>query len=605
MGRFEPDFKEFGERLVFESALGLGFLGLLILALGLLQLFALPYFAGLLLLMAALSWKSLSGVISNAISCLRKLRQIRWQAETAAIGVLLLVIGFFTLIRALAPPIGDDWDSLAYHLAVPKLFLQHHGIYYVDFTSHSNFPFTWEMLYSLGLAFDSIALAKLFHFMAGVLLVGAVYSLGKRHLTVGSARLGALIVATMPLVVWEATTAYVDLATALYSLLVVYALMNYTAEGDRRWALLAGISAGMAAGTKMTALIMAAIAVVWILWPKGAPKQPRIKTAFIVALLSMVIAAPWYIKSWAYTGNPVYPFAYSVFGGRNWSETAAELYREDQLKFGLGRDAAAFLTLPWNLAFRFARFNDYGARWPRDFDELPQFSGDVQTHLSSVGPMFLVLLPVIVLSALRQGRHRPLLAASLAMTVAWFFMMQNTRYLIPILAILAPAAAYSTEVLKARKAILWAALAVGLFTTYLAVQFALPTLPVVFRSEREKDYLTRNLAVYRASNFINVSLPDDAKIAMFGETRGFYLDRDYFWADPGHNALVPYDRIGTDPNRLFDWLEEQGFQYLMVNHANYPIEGSLIGEAVGNELEMLYVSGADPSRSVVIYKIVR
>ena len=127
LGRFEPEFDSVGERLVFEAALGLGMLGLLIFALGALQLFYLPSFLVLLLLMAVLSWRALSGVVSDAFSGLRSLRKLQWKAETMIAGGILAAIGFFALIRALAPPIGDDWDSLAYHLAIPKLFLKHHG----------------------------------------------------------------------------------------------------------------------------------------------------------------------------------------------------------------------------------------------------------------------------------------------------------------------------------------------------------------------------------------------------------------------------------------------------------------------------------------------
>ncbi len=48
--------------------------------------------------------------------------------------------------------------------------------------SHSNFAFTAEMWYTLGLMFGSVAVAKLFHFACGVGAVLATYAVGRAHL---------------------------------------------------------------------------------------------------------------------------------------------------------------------------------------------------------------------------------------------------------------------------------------------------------------------------------------------------------------------------------------------------------------------------------------
>jgi hypothetical protein len=627
LSRFEPDFDSAGERLVFESVIGLGLLGILVFILGVLQLFYLPAFAGLLLLMAAVSWRAFSGVISDAISGLKALRKIRLNGEAVVFGIILTGIGFFALVRAFAPPIGDDWDSLAYHLAIPKLFLKHHGIYYIDFCSHSNFPFTWEMLYTLGLSFGSVSLAKLFHFGAGALLIAAVYSLGKRHFSQSVGRLAALIVAGIPLVAWEATTGYVDLATALYSVLTVYGLMNYSSSRDRRWAILAGMTAGMAAGTKMTALIMIPVTAVWVIWlgfaarqephpPKSQIRDPKseippdsafgtphsaFKSLVVIIGLATIIAMPWYIKSFIYTGNPVYPFAYGVFGGKNWSSETATVYREDQMKFGKVPDNPSAVMLPWNLTFRFARFNDYGARLP-NLPELGLLTGSAQGYLSSVGPMLLISLPMIGLAVLRRGRHRPLLMVSIVLMATWFITMQNSRYLIPALGILAPAIAASADLTKVRKVIFALAAALGVFTVALTAIFAWPSIPVAFGIEKPSVYLSSKLDLYPVSTFVNENLPRDSKIALFGETRGFYLDRDYIWADAGHNALIPYASFGSDPGKLLGWLRSKGIDYVLINHGVLPPD-TLIGRAAGHGLDEICSSCPGSDRSISVYRI--
>jgi hypothetical protein len=122
------------------------------------------------------------------------------------VGVTLAGLGLFTLIGALAPPAGLEWDALSYQLAVPKIWLRAGRIFYLPWVSHSNFPFTLQMLYTLMLGVGSVSAAKLCHWLCGALLVASVYTFGARHLAqpLGAERartaglVAALILATTP-----------------------------------------------------------------------------------------------------------------------------------------------------------------------------------------------------------------------------------------------------------------------------------------------------------------------------------------------------------------------------------------------------------------------
>lgn len=563
--------------------------------------------------MAAISWRQLSSVISEVAQGIGSLRKTKWTFEGTVVWGIIGVIGVFAIIRALAPPVGDDWDSLAYHLAIPKLYLQHHGIYFIPFSSHSNFPFNWEMLYTLGLSFGSISLAKLFHFLSGALLLASVCSAAKRHFGAETARLSALILAGVPTVAWLATTSYIDLTTALFSFLVVYSLLNFTTSKDRKWAVFAGISAGLAAGTKMTALIMIAIAAVWIIFDAKSSKPDKpVRLAIGAIIICALLAAPWYIKSLIYTGNPVYPFFYGIFGGKDWSAESAALYRADQLKFGMGRDFASLLMLPWNLTFHFARFNDFAARLPAYFifkgeitsNETVLFPRNAMVYLTSIGPVFLAGLPLIALGTVKKGIPRALILASSVLLLAWFFMMQDHRYLIPILALIAPAIAYSAVQFGYKKITLVVAASAGVFTAILMGIFVWPSVPVSLSIEKPDVYLTRELDLYPASKFINDELPKNAKIAMFGDTRGFYIDRNYFWAEPLHNALIPFDTM-NDGNDLIKWFRSHKVTHVLINQKIMPDPNSkdapkyakLLGEAMP-DMEEVY-----SERNIMVYQI--
>ena len=105
----------------------------------------------------------------------------------------------------------------------------------------------------------------------------------------------------------------------------------------------------------------------------------------------------------------------------------------------------------------------------------------------------------------------------------------------------------------------------GVLTLWPAIQSA---APVVFGSETRDEYLSRTLDIYPAQKFINEHLPQNAKVALFGDTRGFYLDRDYVWADSGHN--VEFSRKFDSVGDLVGYLKSRGVTHAMINFHFFP-----------------------------------
>ncbi|MEZ5162187.1 MAG: hypothetical protein R2688_00235 [Fimbriimonadaceae bacterium] len=138
----------------------------------------------------------------------------------ALFGLLLL----FPLVASLSPSTTMDWDSIAYHLAVPKMWMQDGQIHKVLNLHHSNFPFSIDNLYIWGLALGGEAGAKAFSFAILVFGVLAVYGTARRCFPDSQfAGLAAgLIFAGSPVVLWESGTAYIDVAHGLYAGLGVF-----------------------------------------------------------------------------------------------------------------------------------------------------------------------------------------------------------------------------------------------------------------------------------------------------------------------------------------------------------------------------------------------
>lgn len=553
------------EEFVFATSLGLGLLAYLVLALGVCRLLYIWAFALLLLLLAVLVRGDLLRLLKGIGGGLQRGFKTRLPYFSGGLGVWCAAMLGLALVGALAPAGGTDWDGLAYHLAVPRIYLQHHRILLLPWVSHSNFPFTMEMLYLLGLALRGQALAKLFHLGFGALIGLAVYCWGRGSFGKGAGPLAAAIFASVPLVLWEATVAYNELAFALFCLLSIWAWWKRTEGSPSGWILLSGVFAGLALGTKTLAGFLVVFMLLAILWrksadesPASAPQPGRLKSLALWLVPALVIAAPWYLKSYLWTGNPVYPFFYGLFDGRFWSEDLAVEYGRLQGQFGLGHGPGWLFALPWTLTMYGRCFYDQ----PK-----PHF---FNLFITVLGPLFLAFLPLMVWQSRRDSLLRFLLSYCGVAAVVWFLLTQQSRYLMPIFPVLSLGAAGAIVGLLQRLRWLWR-LSIGVVILELLLGTATcliligPQIPVVVGLESQNEYLSRTLDIYPISRRVNSSLPKNARVMLLGETRGFYLDREYLWG-MGHNNLISPAQTAS-PQLLAAALQRLGVTHLLVSEA--------------------------------------
>jgi len=576
------------ERMLIDTALGAGVISLVFFVLGALQLYRLPIiiavlgvFAVALVTSVACSRSRLGG--SLALSS--RLSTLHSPLST----MLLIVLALASLIPALAPPAMSDWDSLAYHLAVPKLYVQHGGIYHIGIMSHSNFPMLMEMLYLPAVAMDLPEAARVLNWMFGILLVASVWLMTRRYFGRDAGRTAALGIAGMPIVLFLATTAYIDLAAALYTVIAVYLLMKHLQMGERGYLIGCAIACGFAASTKMTGLATIPLILIWLLVDRRiTARRFEWKLGLMFAGIALAICAPWYVKTYIYTGSPVYPFFHGLLGGREWTAEMAALYARSQAVFGMGHDLPAFLMLPWNLAMYSERFYD--------------------TPGLFVGPIFLIAVPILLLAKYRSRETIGLLGFFLAYLAVWFALSQQSRYLIPgfaVLAVLMSGLLYQGERLAAaRRAVFFAFVVtagLGLFTLWPAI---LASAPVVFGQETRDEYLSRSLDVYRADQYMNAYLPSNARVALMGDTRGYYLDRAYTWADGGHNIEFSQDYASAED--FAGYLRSRGITHVMINFGFFPPRGKgtdwLYDAMDKGLLGQAYPSAEEPGR-VAVYEV--
>ena len=405
--------------LLLSFGLGSGTLSLAMLALGLLGgLYLGPVMfvlVGGLALGVAGGLRSLTG-LAGALP--GKLRSARVKGlPFGQVGAVAAIAGLALLnaLAALAPVL--DGDALAYHLAVPHIYLQQHRIAPIPSIPFSYLPLGVQMLYLPCLALGSGPAAQLLHVLFGLASAGVVACLARRFYGARTAALAALLFYSLTDVSAETALARVDLAVTFYALL---AFLYYTlARGRARWLVLAGVFAGLSAGSKYTGLVVPLLLTVvaffgWTGEHRGTEGNGE-RALFAVTLPALLVAAPWYLRNLAWTGNPCFPAFTTLLGrGPLVPEQSAWLQQSTWSYAPIARTLANFLLVPVLLVFRHGAFAS-----------------------GRIGPLFLVYLPLFIAVRWRRlGRLVPLFAFSLLWLPFWFWTSPLVRFLLAPLGLL-------------------------------------------------------------------------------------------------------------------------------------------------------------------------
>ena len=517
---------------------------------------------------------------------------------------IVTVMGGLALVGVMTPPVKGlfadkplpgvgltEWDSIAYHLADPKLYAQHHRIYYIPWEHHSNFAFTAEMwyLWAMLTANGSIALAKMFHWSCWLAAALTVYSIGSRNFSIRTGALGASIFATTLVAFWEAGTAYVDLSTAFFLTVTVLAVIQAVITRERGWLRVSAILMGLALSTKALAGVsLILIAAGLLIWKLKEPQDSTggrnpgmaVKTAVGWGLLALIVGSPWYMKSFAYTGNPVYPFAYQIFGGKYWNAEAARAYDDSNKSFGLGHSSIDVLLAPWNMTM-YPMPGHPAAISYQDGRTVPIYPflgkdnhgnkpfNDFPTALATFNPILLACLFAPLLLK-RSSRLATALALYCGLAfLATFLAMQYVRYALPLVPLLCLLAGWTIDALMAERRITGYALAIfagvsALFSGAIAAEIAQAQWPMVSGAVTQELYITKGFGAYPAMQYINRELPANAKVVFYGNPLGFYCDREYFWGEKNHSGIVPYDTMHSSQD-LLAYFHKTGVTHVLVD----------------------------------------
>jgi hypothetical protein len=449
-----------------------------------------------------------------------------------------------TCAAAVAPV--TDGDALCYHLQVPKAFLMRGSVGYLPDLHETVYPLVTELLYAIALEIRGPVACRGIQWFLGLALVANVIALARP--TLGSrAWWAGSVILLVPAVSNGMTAPLNDVALAAFGTAAIFAWSRLHDQPSYRAAITAGLLAGLAAGVKYPALVLfgllaAAIALRVLdrrpsIANVGRPGWLSLALAYIAT--AVAVGGCWYLRAYFHTGNPVFPFFRSVFGGAGLDEVL------DPAKRPLSPSPQSLLFSIVPLSIEPDRFDTFSHQF---------------------GPIFLLFLPALLFERAPRRVWSLALLGYLFLTLC-MTQRQSMRFLLIALGPFSVAVAYLASVWWQRKTLATRCvlsvlvLALG-FEASLAVVRARHGLSVLFRLESVAEFLARREPTYTVGRWAALHLPLAARL-IGQDHRGFYIPRDYTM-ELAHRRRTGLGARGEPAGDIVASLIRSGFTHVML-----------------------------------------
>ncbi len=576
------NFDDGAENFMFSFSAGVIVFSLLILAAGKLGFYTKPVFLGITSIVVLLSIPGMKKAASAFKSAITAIGSVK--------GWLLIISLIIFLPRFISSAFGmflplTGYDTMAYHYALPAMYLSKGQVFCVPFMYHANWPQHMEIIFGWAMGVYNDIFANGVSYAYTLALLAAVYAVAAKISGPGAGLLAAALMGSFYVFKVESSNGYVDIGTAFFETAAVYGAYMYYKTGDKKFIFASAACAGGAASVKILGVFSAVFLPFFIIL-SGGGKKLRFKEAIIFALMAGLIASPWYIKSWIDTGNPVWPFAYKIFGGKYWSQELSDFRSVYYSGKGGGKDLLGLLTLPFSMVL----------------------SKKIDGYMGNNMIVFYLLLPFIIYSAAvkKEKAKGFFLIYTAVFTMFWYFSAKMVRFYLPGLAVIAALTAAEAVKLMEGKNRVWkyAAFAMMVFLLTYGFPRDLSRFILFSGAEKRDAYLDKNLDCYKLYEKINKDSSIDGRIVLFKEVRGYYLKKDYMWGDPVNQGLISYKSADAT---LKD-LKNNGVKYVLYNNNNFnvaynddgytPLTFSIMKEIAEKKCDLLYCENR-----VCLYKI--
>ena len=455
----------------------------------------------------------------------------------------LILLGIATLsilylLVALAPTL--DGDSLAGYLVVARDFAKQGRVFSATYAYTNLFPANGQLIAALGFSLKGQIVAQLFTvWFMGVLGALGLYSIGTKLFNSRISLIGVFAWYSMASVAVLSASMKVDLVWAAFEIISILAFSQWYFAGrnqrDWRWLIITGLFLGVAFGTKHATAFTAIMLATAVAYRLYSDKNVSLK-AWLVSFSSIVLFAlpglVWVIRSVVISGS--LGFAGSDLAGES--------------------GFYGFFIYLWDMSML---GNSNSIEGPNG---------------KSIGPIFLSMLPCVILLRNVDTKIWHVSLYALAMLLISFFVVQRARHILPALGLMSLIAGYVINRLSISSPRLGSfiiilvlvassvATATWTYTNFVSIETVQRSLNII----DDREYFTRNLgnfSRYPSWEIIRVSndlTSEEAVIASPGASNGFYLNRPLL-------SFTQTAKEFSDPSEFAEILKQNDVTHVYIN----------------------------------------
>jgi 4-amino-4-deoxy-L-arabinose transferase-like glycosyltransferase len=482
---------------------------------------------------------------------------------------------------ASVPPISRD--ALTHHLYIPKLYLQHGGIFEIPHIEFSYYPMNMDMLYLVSLYFKNDILPKFIHFLFALATAWMIYQYLRRRMNLGYALLGSLLFLSIPVIVCLSTIVYVDLGLVCFLFAAMMCLFKWIETGFKlKYLVISAGFCGLALGTKYNGLVGLFllglfVPFVYARYQADEPAHDRraIGYSAIYIFVALLLFSPWMIRNIVYTGNPLYPLYKDIFPASASDDSHADEDLEHETvmnpwqirRYVHGETGLEIALIPLRVFFQ-GRDDD-----PKYFD-------------GRANP-FLLILPVFAFfgihANLRQVRTEKTLMLGFSVLFLLFACAQaviRIRYFAPIFPPLVILSMFGLHHIREnilgensqfsvlfKRIIIFAIVFVmlGLNAKYMVERFNyLQPLGYLTGKVSRDEYIQKFRPEYASMQYANQHLTKNSLIlGIYLGNRGYYSDIDIVFSLSLLQNLAARANL---PKDIAKNLKERGITHLLMNY---------------------------------------
>lgn len=557
------------EEVVISTALGIVLHSMAVMFLGFLHLLYVPVLL-LQVIAPIIVWRKTFGDTGKRV--LEAWRNAKITGVQLILLIVLIICVLFTSLNPLYPP--TSLDAVNAYLTMPKSYLDAGWFILDPYIKYSMTPNNHTLLFTLAMSFGTGITAVLTHWAMWVLLLAALVAFGSRYLTPTGGLCAAIAFALIPVTTVTATWGNSENFTALFALMGFWGMWRFMQSRSTGDAILAGIFLGFALGVKLfTGMLWVGIILYAAIYLCSIAPKFSIKRFLLIVLISVAMLCPWLVRNAVYFGNPFFPYFndnFAAFGG------IFEEYETDlaaDMKSGL----KSFSTEANDITLmNFAGEMTFWPNWGSKPGE-PQQKRFTERAFLGIGPLFIVLLPLLVFVRRRWKVLSMMLVISAFCILVWLFGLKVVyirywSFFFPFLMLaggFAFAETFQLDKQTSRRP--FGLLFISVLSALVLLLFINGVMPkpgggsLPLKEANRHALLVREVAGFRLIEALNSMEPEPRVYYLYGATARYYCD---FFVIAGYTSPHNYDRFwehASDGADLAEWLNQIGITHLMVN----------------------------------------